>query len=86
MLNEKMIDGEFSFWVAEYGSSYGDARVVFRVRSDRTPKDRAFEKNIRGWDRLVPANQNQVAAWFESHQKFKKVNHSLLGNTNQGET
>ena len=37
-------DGTFSFFTAEYGSWARDQRIVFRVRTDREPKERAAEK------------------------------------------
>jgi len=46
-------DGEFRLFCASFGSAYGDARKVFRVRVDRDPHERAAEKGIRGYDRIV---------------------------------
>ena len=46
-------DGEFRLFCAMFGSAYGDARKVFRVRVDRDPHERAAEKGIRGYDRIV---------------------------------
>lgn len=60
-------DGQFTFWAAEYGSWANDSRVVFRVRADRTPRDRAWEKNIRQYDRLVPATRVQINLWQAGH-------------------
>jgi hypothetical protein len=66
-------DGKFSFWTAHYGSWAGDKRIVFRVREDRTPKERADEKDIDGWDRILPASPHEEAMWRISHPTFKPL-------------
>jgi hypothetical protein len=53
-------DGEFGFYTAHYGSWANDARVVFRVRTDRNPRERAREKGIQGFDRIVPASEKEI--------------------------
>lgn len=63
----KFNDGNFTFYSALYGSWAGDKIVVFRVREDNTPKQRAKEKNITCYDRLVPSNAGEVAAWLRGH-------------------
>jgi len=67
-------DGEFQFWTARYGSAFNDAKIVFRVRADRIPSERAKEKNIVGYDRLYPASENEIDAWLQSHPSFKVIN------------
>ncbi len=47
-------DGAFRFFTALFGSAYGDASVVIRVREDREPAERAREKGLHGFDRVVP--------------------------------
>lgn len=44
----RFADGDFRFYVATFGSWADDARIVFRVRVDRDPHERAGEKGIRG--------------------------------------
>ncbi len=60
-------DGAFRFFTALFGSAYGDASVVIRVREDREPAERAREKGLHGFDRVVPALDAEVEAWFDSH-------------------
>jgi len=60
-------DGHFSFWTVLFGSAYNDASVVIRVRDDNQPRERAREKGLRGFDRVVPALDTEVQAWFASH-------------------
>jgi len=66
-------DGVFSFHTVIYGSWAGDKRIVFRVRSDRNPIERAAEKQIRNYDRVVPSTQQEIDAWFFSHSGFVGV-------------
>ena len=63
----KFNDGNFTFWTATYGSWAGDKVIVFRVREDTTPKKRAEKKGITCYDRLVPSDAGEVAAWLRSH-------------------
>ncbi len=63
-------DGKFTFWTAHYGSWANDKRIVFRVRSDRTPKVRAAEKGVKDYDRLLPSIDSEVRGWFDSHPGF----------------
>ena len=65
-----MRDGVFSFWTAYYGSWRLDARVVFRVREDTTPTQRAAEKQILWYDRLLPATTGEIASWYEGHRQY----------------
>jgi len=67
----KFIDGIFVFYTAIYGSWQNDARIVFRVRIDRDPKERAKEKNIKYFDRIILSNKNEIVNWFNSHLKYK---------------
>jgi len=61
-------DGEFRLFCASFGSAYGDARKVFRVRVDRDPHERAAEKGIRGYDRIVAVlDPELIGAWVASH-------------------
>lgn len=60
-------DGELAFYTAEFGSWAADARIVFRVRADRDPRERAAEKGIRSFDRIVPSTRRQIARWLISH-------------------
>ena len=66
-------DGEFSFYTALYGSWANDQKIVFRVRADRDPKERAKEKEIKGWDRIVPATNDEIQAWLASHPTYKEL-------------
>lgn len=58
-------DGEFRFFTAELGSAQGDAVIVFRVRIDREPKERAKEKKIYG--KIRTAFQYEIYRWFQTH-------------------
>jgi len=57
-----------TFWTAHYGSWAQDARIVFRVRNDRIPKERAAEKNIMHYDRLYPATPEEISGWNDTHR------------------
>ena len=63
-------DGVFSFWTAHYGSWANDKRIVFRVRIDRIPKDRAKDKSIIDYDRLLPSEDDEIEAWRQSHFNY----------------
>jgi len=63
-------DGVFTFWTAHYGSWARDARIVFRVREDSTPEKRAEQKSIRCWDRLFPAQEDEIEQWRNSHKDY----------------
>jgi len=58
-------DGTYRFYAATFGSSYDDAVIVFRVRVDRDATERAREKGIRGYDRILEGDP--VARWLDSH-------------------
>ena len=60
-------DGIFSFHTAIYGSWQNDARKVFRVREDNTEHERAKQKGIRYYDRIVTANAFEIVRWIETH-------------------
>lgn len=60
-------DGEFVFYTAHYGSAHNDARIVFRVRSDTTAKQRAAEKGIQHYDRLLLSNKDEITWWLKGH-------------------
>lgn len=60
-------DGVFTFFAAEYGSYANDAIVVFRVREDRNPKERATEKCIKHYQRLCPCCGRYIQKWFDTH-------------------
>lgn len=66
----KFNDGIFTFWTALYGSWANDKQIVFRVRSDNTPRIRASEKSIKYYDRLLPSTDQQIQAWFDSHPDY----------------
>ena len=61
-------DGKFKFYTAHYGSWARDKRIVFRVRIDSDPKERAKEKNIKQFDRIVPSSKYEI----EQYLKYKK--------------
>ncbi len=63
-------DGKFKFYTAEYGSWANDKRIVFRVRADRNPRERAIEKNIKQFDRIIPSTNHEI----EQYLKYKKFN------------
>ncbi len=48
-------DGEFGLWVAHL--AYG--KLVFRVRADRVPAERAREKGIGWWEPLIGVGLDQ---------------------------
>jgi len=60
-------DGIFSFHTAHFGSMFNDVRIVFRVREDNAPRQRAKEKDIRGYDRIFPATDYEIERWIENH-------------------
>lgn len=66
-------DGDYSFWVAEYGSIDNDMMIVFRVRKDRTPESRAREKLPAGWGRIHHATPEEIQKWHNSHQLVSKI-------------
>jgi hypothetical protein len=69
-------DGEFKFYYAQYGSMDRDKRIVFRVRVDRDPKERAREKGIAGWDRIIQVWEGQewmIEQWFATHQGMESI-------------
>jgi len=63
-------DGRFRFRTAAYGSWAGDARIVFRVRADRDPQERAAEKGIRHFDALRISTRREIGRWLISHPDF----------------
>lgn len=70
MKRYKFHDGIFTFWVAEYGSQFNDAQLVFRVREDAEPKARADQKGIKYYNRIVPAFEWQIQHWMLDHPDF----------------
>jgi hypothetical protein len=44
--------------------------MVFRVRVDRGPLERAAEKGIRGFDELRISTPREIGRWLISHQDF----------------
>lgn len=60
-------DGAFTFHTATYGSWANDKRIIFRVREDNTPKQRAKEKGIRNYDRIVPSTLLETICWIQGH-------------------
>lgn len=66
----KFKDGLFSFFTADYGSWAHDIRIVFRVREDRDPHERAAEKDIKNYDRLRPSLPEEIQSWIGSHPNF----------------
>lgn len=71
-------DGAYSFWTAYYGSRYNDARVVFRVRDGRIPRERAVEKGIRGWDQILPAFLFEIDEWLKGHEDYPLLGEEAL--------
>lgn len=69
----KMNDGIFSFWTAHYGSWAKDVRVVFRVRNDSNPEQRAQEKKIEYYDHLSPSTDGEIEQWLENHMDYKII-------------
>ena len=67
----QFVDGTFRFYTACFGSWAGDARIVFRVREDTTPKIRAKQKGIKNYDRLLPATKEEIDMWLEEHDDYK---------------
>lgn len=63
-------DGQFEFYTAYYGSWARDIRIVFRVRIDRDPKQRAKEKGIENYDRIIPSTEAETAHWFRTHPDY----------------
>ena len=61
----KMKDGTFYFWIAVFDSSMNDLELIFRVREDNTPKNRALENRIVGYSRLRPATDDEINTWFK---------------------
>ena len=53
----KFKDCEFNFYTAHYGSWANDKRIVFRVRNNKFPQNRAEEKRIENYDRIIPASK-----------------------------
>ena len=66
-------DGKFEFYTAHYGSWARDMRIVFRVRNDTTAKNRALEKSIEFYDRLLPSTETEIKSWLNSHNDYKEV-------------
>jgi len=63
----KFKDGSFRFYTAQYGSWKNDQIIVFRVRIDRNPNDRALEKGIKYYDRIVRSTDQEINEWFVGH-------------------
>ena len=53
--------------IGDDGSWAGDARIVFRVRADRDPQERAAEKGIRHFDALRISTPREIGRWLISH-------------------
>lgn len=70
MTRYKMQDGVFFFWCA-YPSDSWEGAIIFRVREDRNPEDRATEKAIP-YVRLFPASPDQIKEWLldPAHLRF----------------
>ena len=66
----KFKDGNFTFYTAHYASWARDARIVFRVREDTTPAQRAEEKEIQYYDRLLKSTPEEIIMWLESHRDY----------------
>ena len=67
----KFKDCEFNFYTAHYGSWANDKRIVFRVRNNKFPQNRAEEKRIENYDRIIPATESEIAEWFKSHPDYQ---------------
>ena len=70
----KFLDGTFTFWTAHYGSWANDKRIIFRVRSDSSPRIRAYQKEIKFYDRILPAQEEEISAWLGSHPDYMPIN------------
>ena len=66
----KFDDGEFKFYTAIYGAWNDDKRIVFRVRIDRVPEDRAKEHNIRNYDVLTLSTKSEIEDWLKTHPLY----------------
>lgn len=71
-------DGIFSFWTAHFGSWANDARIVFRVRLDTSAQKRIKEKELSGFDRLLPSQPSEVDAWVAGHPDYTLRNEMVL--------
>lgn len=71
----KFWDGLFRFYTAHYGSWRSDIRIIFRVRVDRKPGERAAEKNIKSYDRLLPSTQREIKKWMKGHPSFPSASY-----------
>lgn len=67
------LDGAFRFYTVCYGSHMNDQRLIFRVRTDRMPNDRAAEKGFRNYDRIIPSTESEVATWFKNHPDMRVI-------------
>ena len=63
-------DGKFSFYTAIFGSWNKDRRLVFRVREDSSPRKRAKEKGIKGYDRIFLASNQEIRHWINTHSNY----------------
>jgi hypothetical protein len=67
------VDGQFQFYTAFYGKWPSYKKVTFRVRLDRTPEERAIEKNITGYDVIFTACLGEIQDWFRRNPKHGPV-------------
>ena len=71
----KMNDGCYRFFMAQFGSWANDAQIVFRVRVDRDPKERAKEKGIKNYDRIIQVTDTTIInQWLSTHPNHKIIN------------
>lgn len=72
----------YQFYLAEYGSAFGDKRIIFRVREGVDPVVRAMEKGIKYYDRLgLCTYEPFIQMWLNSHPTYQlkvKVEDLLL--------
>jgi hypothetical protein len=66
-------DGVFILYTAYYGSWANDRRIVFRVREDRDPYERAAEKDILDFDRVTWSDEHEIAAWVDHHPDHQPI-------------
>lgn len=66
-------DGRFSFWEAVFERHV----IVFRVREDRDPRERALEK---GYPQDIPiqgASPDHIQAWLNGHPDYPVLEESM---------
>ena len=65
---------QYNFYMATYGSTFGDKKIIFRVREGIDPKVRAKEKGIKWYDRIVPCTyQDYIHMWLDTHKEYELI-------------